>query len=284
MPIQINNLYYTYGINTPFEYKALNDINLEIQDGDYLAIVGKTGSGKSSLIQHLNAILLPTSGTIQVNDTLITADDAKKSFKPLRKVVGVVFQFSEYQLFEESILKDVMFGPLNFGVSEEQANALAKKYLGMVNIDAEMFDKSPFHLSGGQKRRVAIAGILAMEPDIIVLDEPTAGLDPQGIVEIMAIINQINKEYNKTIILVTHDMDVVYEYAKEVVLLNEGNLIYRKNVVDFFNTKDIHSYNIEKPKLLEAYEVLVDKKVDKKIDFDFLIKELEGKMKHGTTK
>jgi len=284
MPININDLYYTYGANTPFEYQALKGITLDIHDGDYVAIVGKTGSGKSSLIQHLNAILLPTSGSIQVNDFTITSEDKKTSYKPLRKVVGVVFQFSEYQLFEESILKDVMFGPLNFGVEEEQAKALAKKYLGLVNIDADMFDKSPFHLSGGQKRRVAIAGILAMEPDIIVLDEPTAGLDPQGIIEIMGIINQINKEYNKTIVLVTHDMDVVYDYAKEVVLLNDGHLIYRKDVVDFFNTKDINKYNIEIPKLVDFYNHLVGEKITEKISFEDLISKIEGKMKDGPVK
>lgn len=284
MPIQIENLYYTYGINTPFEYKAINGIDLVINDGDYIAVVGKTGSGKSTLIQHLNAILIPTSGELKVNEYVITSADIKKSFKPLRKVVGVVFQFSEYQLFEESIIKDVMFGPQNFGVDEQEALERAKKYLELVDIDEEMYEKSPFNLSGGQKRRVAIAGILAMEPDIIVLDEPTAGLDPQGIIEIMDLVEKLNVEHHKTIILVTHNMDVVYEYAKSVVLLNKGVVVYQENTVDFFNKPELEKYNIEKPQLLDAYQRFVQKTPQEIITFEKLIESLEGVLDHGAIK
>ncbi|WP_423363180.1 energy-coupling factor transporter ATPase [Mycoplasma sp. P36-A1] len=284
MPIKIENLIYTYGINTPFEYKALKGINLDINNGDYLAIVGKTGSGKSSLIQHLNAILIPTSGSLKINEYTITNDDKKTSYKPLRKVVGVVFQFSEYQLFEESIIKDVMFGPQNFDVSEEEAHKRAVKYLKLVDIDEDIFEKSPFNLSGGQKRRVAIAGILAMEPDVIVLDEPTAGLDPQGIIEIMSIIETLNKEHNKTIVLVTHDMDVVYDYAKRVILINDGKIMYDDSTLDFFNREDLNKYNIEKPKLLQAYIQCMLTKPTEVIKFEKLIQLIEGVLDNGTTK
>lgn len=280
MSIKITDLKYTYGKNSVFEYQALNGINIDIEAGSFVAIVGKTGSGKSSLIQHLNAILIPEEGQLKVNDFVINNESHKKSFKDLRKQVGLVFQFSEYQLFEETILKDVMFGPLNFDVSEEQAKELAYKYLKMVNLDESLYEKSPFELSGGQKRRVAIAGILAMDPSIIVLDEPTAGLDPQGAIEVMEIFLELQSKHNKTLILVSHDMDFVYQYAQEVILLNEGKVIVKEDKVKFFNESYLSDYSIERPKLVEAYEKYTNKKANEIITFDKLIDAIEGELNH----
>ena len=276
MSIEITNLKHIYGKNTIFEYQALKGIDLSIEDASFVAIIGKTGSGKSSLIQHLNAILLPDDGEVIVNEFKMTNNDKKTSYKQLRKQVGLVFQFSEYQLFEETIIKDVMFGPLNFDVSEEEAKERALKYLKMVNLDESIYEKSPFELSGGQKRRVAIAGILAMEPNIIVLDEPTAGLDPQGAIEVMDIFANLRNEQHKTLILVSHDMDFVYEYADEIVLLNDGKVVTKQDKVTFFNENYLSEYSIEKPKILEAYENFTNKKATEFITFEMLIKEIEG--------
>lgn len=274
MPIDIKNLEYIYSPNSVFAYQALDGVNLKIEDGQFIAIVGHTGSGKSSLIQHLNAILIPTSGELTINEFTIKPEDTKKSFKDLRKEVGLVFQFSEYQLFEETVLKDVMFGPLNFDVSEEEAKERALKYLKMVNLDESFYQRSPFELSGGQKRRVAIAGILAMEPKIIVLDEPTAGLDPQGAIEVMEIFLQLQQEYHKTLVLVSHDMDFVYEYANRVILMDKGKIVVDTNKVDFFNLDYLSDYTIEKPLILKTYEKFLKKKADKYISYDTLIKEM----------
>lgn len=280
MSIKISDLKYTYGKGSVFEYKALNGIDLSIENNTFTAIVGKTGSGKSSLIQHLNAILLPDEGSVEIDEFLVQPQAGKKktSYKNLRKKVGLVFQFSEYQLFEESVLQDVMFGPLNFDLDETQAKEKAIKYLNMVNLDESLFEKSPFELSGGQKRRVAIAGILAMEPDIVVLDEPTAGLDPQGAIEIMNIFLSLKNDLNKTLILVSHDMDFVYEYADNVVLLNEGKVIYKNDVVSFFNSEEILNYGIEIPKIVNLYTKVVNEKPEIRYNFDSLIKVIEEKL------
>lgn len=276
MGIKIENLMFTYDKNSDSEYHALNNVSLTINKESFTAIVGHTGSGKSTLIQHLNAIILPQAGRITINDFILEPTKEKKSYKELRREVGLVFQFSEYQLFEETILKDVMFGPLNFGCTEEEASKRAYKYLKLVNIDEDLFDKSPFELSGGQKRRVAIAGILAMEPSIIVLDEPTAGLDPQGAIEIMNIFLEQKEKYHKTLVLVSHDMDFVYNYVDEVILLSKGEVIKHKDVVSFFNDEDIYQYSIEKPKLLKVYERYAKTKLDHKIDYDELLTYIKG--------
>lgn len=280
MSIKIKNLKYTYGKGSIFEYNALKGIDLSIKKHSFTAIVGKTGSGKSSLIQHLNAILLPEEGSVEIDEFLVQPQVGKKkiSYKNLRKKVGLVFQFSEYQLFEETVLQDVMFGPLNFDLNEEQAKEKAIKYLKMVNLDESLYDKSPFELSGGQKRRVAIAGILAMEPDIVVLDEPTAGLDPQGAIEIMDIFLSLKNDLNKTLILVSHDMDFVYEYADDVVLLNEGKVAYQNDVVSFFNSEEIINYDIEIPKIVNLYTKVTNTKPTIRYDFESLIKVIEEKL------
>lgn len=233
MSIKCKNLGYIYGVDTPFEFHALKNVNLQIEDGSFTAIIGQTGSGKSTLIQHINALLLPTSGEISVDEYTISATQKPDSLKELRKKSGLVFQFPEYQLFEETIEKDIIFGPMNFGVAEDEAKEIAKQSLKMVGLSEDYLDKSPFDLSGGQKRRVAIAGILAMNPDILILDEPTAGLDPQGTKEMMDLFKKINK-IGKTVIIVTHDMNHVLQYCDHVIVMNEGKVEKKGTVKEIF--------------------------------------------------
>ena len=259
MSIKVENLSYFYNHKTPFEHLALKDVNLEIDSNKIIAIVGATGSGKTTLVQHFNALLLPSEGSLKINDKIITSDVKPKGLKALRKNVGLVFQFPEYQLFEETVLKDVAFGPRNFGASESEALELAKKYLRIVNIDDEYFERSPLDLSGGQKRRVAIAGILALESETLVLDEPTAGLDPQGAYEMMQLFSRLNKEDNKTVIIVTHDMEHVLDYCEEVIVLEKGEIQGHFTVEDFFNQKDLLSnLAIEMPSLIRLREELIN--------------------------
>ena len=247
MSITFKEVEHIYSENTPFAYHALKGVNLKITDQSFTAIIGQTGSGKSTLIQHINALLLPTSGSINIDEYLITATDKPSKLKPLRKKTGLVFQFPEYQLFEETIEKDIIFGPMNFGVSEEEAKKIAHNVLKTVGLDESYLNKSPFDLSGGQKRRVAIAGILAMNPDILILDEPTAGLDPQGTNEMMSLFKRIN-ESGKTIILVTHDMNHVLQYCDEVVVMNHGKVEKHDTVTNVFKDSEyLNSLGIDLP-------------------------------------
>ena len=224
MGISLKNVYYTYQEGSPFEGQALSDISLEIKDRSYTAIVGHTGSGKSTLLQLLNGLLCPTQGEIQFDDYVLDRETDQKKMKHLRKKVGLVFQFPESQLFAETVLADVAFGPQNFGVSRERAEEIAKDKLAVVGLNDAIYNKSPFELSGGQMRRVAIAGILAIEPDVLVLDEPTAGLDPAGRKELMALFETLHKN-GMTIVLVTHTMDDVANFADTVYVLKGGNLV-----------------------------------------------------------
>lgn len=247
MSITFKEVEHIYSENTPFAYHALKGVNLKITDQSFTAIIGQTGSGKSTLIQHINALLLPTSGSINIDEYLITATDKPSKLKPLRKKAGLVFQFPEYQLFEETIEKDIIFGPMNFGVSDEEAKKIAHNVLKTVGLDESYLNKSPFDLSGGQKRRVAIAGILAMNPDILILDEPTAGLDPQGTNEMMSLFKRIN-ESGKTIILVTHDMNHVLQYCDEVVVMNHGKVEKHDTVTNVFKDSEyLNSLGIDLP-------------------------------------
>ena len=233
MSITFKEVEHIYSENTPFSYHALKGVNLDIKQGSMTALIGHTGSGKSTLIQHINALLLPTAGEIHIDDFLISVTDKPETLKPLRKKAGLVFQFPEYQLFEETIQKDIIFGPKNFGATEEEALAVAKKVLKLVGLDESYLERSPFDLSGGQKRRIAIAGILAMDPDILILDEPTAGLDPQGAKEMLNLFKKIN-EQGKTVILVSHDMNQVLEYCDDVVVMNKGRVERHVSVDEFF--------------------------------------------------
>ena len=224
MGITLENVSYIYQNGTPFASTALSDVSLTIKDGSYTALIGHTGSGKSTILQLLNGLLVPTDGEVRVFDTLITPTSVNKEIRQIRKQVGLVFQFAENQIFEETVLKDVAFGPQNFGVSREEAETIAREKLALVGIDESLFERSPFELSGGQMRRVAIAGILAMEPRILVLDEPTAGLDPIGRKELMNLFKKLHQD-GITIVLVTHLMDDVAEYADQVYVMEKGRLV-----------------------------------------------------------
>lgn len=223
MSIKIENLIYVYMPKTPFEKKALDNVSLEIEDGEFLAVIGHTGSGKSTLIQHLNGLLKPASGKIYVDGTDITDKDTK--LVDIRKKVGLVFQYPEYQLFEETIAKDIAYGPTNLGLNEDEILRRVKKSMEMVGLDYDEYkDISPFELSGGQKRRVAIAGVIAMEPNVLILDEPTAGLDPAGRDDILEQIKFLHEKYNMTIIFVSHSMEDVGKLAEKIIVMNDGHI------------------------------------------------------------
>ena len=233
MGIALENVSFTYQEGTPLASTALSDVSLTIEDGSYTALIGHTGSGKSTILQLLNGLLVPSQGSVRVFDTLITSTSKNKDIRQIRKQVGLVFQFAENQIFEETVLKDVAFGPQNFGVSEEDAEQIAREKLALVGIDESLFNRSPFELSGGQMRRVAIAGILAMEPAILVLDEPTAGLDPLGRKELMNLFKKLHQS-GMTIVLVTHLMDDVAEYANQVYVMEKGRLVKGGKPSDVF--------------------------------------------------
>lgn len=258
MPITFRKVEHTYNADSPFSYAALKGIDLEIPEGKVTAIIGETGSGKSTLVQHLNALLLPTEGEVQILDKTITAGSKPKNLKELRRLVGLVFQFPEYQLFEETIEKDISFGPKNFGVSAEEAARRATEVLKVVGLDESYLQRSPFDLSGGQKRRIAIAGILAMNPDVLVLDEPTAGLDPQGASDMMQLFVDMNKKYGKTVLIVTHDMEHVLQYCEEVVVVQDGRIKKHCDVQSFFETVELlQELNINPPAVIRLREELI---------------------------
>ena len=237
MSIKIENLTHIYMPKTPFEKKALDDVNLYIEDGEFIALIGHTGSGKSTLIQHLNGLLEPSSGKIIIDDVDITEKGVKLS--DIRKKVGLVFQYPEYQLFEETIEKDIAFGPTNLGLGQDEILIRVKRAMEMVGLDYEKYkDVSPFELSGGQKRRVAIAGVIAMEPKVLILDEPTAGLDPKGREDILSQIKKLHEEYKMTIILVSHSMEDVCKLAKRIIVMNHGKVALQGEPKDVFKEID----------------------------------------------
>ena len=261
MGIILDNVCYTYQEGTPFASAALSDVSLTIEDGSYTAIIGHTGSGKSTILQLLNGLLVPTKGSVRVFDTLITPTSVNKQIRQIRKQVGLVFQFAENQIFEETVLKDVAFGPQNFGVSVEDAEAIAREELALVGIDESLFERSPFELSGGQMRRVAIAGILAMEPSILVLDEPTAGLDPVGRKELMTLFKKLHQE-GITIVLVTHLMDDVAEFADQVYVMEKGKLVKSgKPSLVFQNLEFMEKIQLGVPKITRFSQRLADRGV-----------------------
>lgn len=260
MDIRFEQVDFTYQPNTPFEQRALFDIDLLIKDGSYSAIVGHTGSGKSTLLQHLNALVKPTKGTVTIGDRVIAPETDNKNLKPLRKKVGIVFQFPEAQLFEETVAKDIAFGPQNFGATVEEGRKLAEEMLRLVGLDESYLERSPFELSGGQMRRVAIAGVLAMEPEILVLDEPTAGLDPQGRKEMMEMFWNLHKDKGITIVLVTHLMDDVANYADQVFVLEKGHVVKTGKPSDVFqDTQWLKERQLGVPTAAEFAERLAEK-------------------------
>ena len=225
MDISLQQVGYLYGKDTPFEKRALHNVNATIPSGSYSAIIGHTGSGKSTLLMHLNGLLKPSEGVVKIGDTTISAGTKAKGLKEVRSRVGIVFQFPEHQLFEETVEKDIMFGPMNFGVPEEEARRRAHELITLLGLPAEVAQESPFDLSGGQMRRVAIAGVLAFKPSVLVLDEPTAGLDPRGRREIMELFNRLHTEENLTTILVTHSMEDAARYADNIIVMHDGTSV-----------------------------------------------------------
>lgn len=256
MSIIAKNLTFTYNKKSPYERVAVDDVTLNIDDGEFVAIVGHTGSGKSTFLQHLNALLRVQQGSLTVCGQDLSAK--KTDLKALRRDVGMVFQYPEYQLFADTVMEDVCFGPKNFGYDKETCEKLAKEALSLVGMDvAAVAKKSPFDLSGGEKRRVAFAGVLAMKPKVLVLDEPTAGLDPSGKKEILQIVHALNREQGVTVIMVSHDMNEVFENADRVVVFCDGKVAYDMPPRQLFKMEEeIREMNLEVPEMARLLNVL----------------------------
>ena len=267
MSIIVENLTHIYNKDMPFASKALDNVSLEIKDNDFVGLIGHTGSGKSTLIQHLNGILKPSSGKILINGFDITAKDL--NLTEIRKRVGVVFQYPEYQLFEETVEKDIAFGPRNLGLDDEEVSNRVKISMDAVGLKYDEFkDKSPFELSGGQKRRVAIAGVIAMEPEVLILDEPTAGLDPSGRDEIFNLIKQLHKEKNMTVILSSHSMDDMAKLSKTIIVMNNGKIEFMGSPREIFknNSSRLKDIGLDIPQVLELAIKLRERGFDVKPD------------------
>lgn len=251
MIIEIEKLSYVYNPESPFETKALDNINLDIEKGDFIGLIGHTGSGKSTLVQHLNGLIRPTKGKIIIDGLDITAKETK--LRNVRQEVGLVFQYPEYQLFEETVYKDIAFGPRNLGLDEEEIDNRVKKAMELVGLDFEnMKDRSPFELSGGQKRRVAIAGVVAMEPKVLILDEPTAGLDPKGRDEILGEIQNLYKKEGITIILVSHSMEDIAKLVNKIVVMNSGRIAMEGTPREVFkNGKELEKLGLGIPQVTD---------------------------------
>lgn len=263
MSIEARNLGHVYSPDTPFAYQALDGASVRIPEGKMTAIIGQTGSGKSTFVQHLNGLLVPTAGELEVLGRKILPRMKIKDLKELRRQVGLVFQFPEYQLFEETIGRDIAFGPKNFGVSEEDALEQVKAVLPVVGLDESYLERSPFDLSGGQKRRVAIAGILVLDPEVLVLDEPAAGLDPQGATEMMELFADLNIKAGKTVLLVTHDMEHVLKYCDHVIVMDQGKVAREADVDEFFSHPEwLEAIGIDPPGIVRLQLRLRERGMD----------------------
>ncbi|MCD8761647.1 energy-coupling factor transporter ATPase [Mammaliicoccus sciuri] len=281
MKITFDQVTYDYSIKTPYKYRALNQVSTTFIESKFYAIVGQTGSGKSTLIQHLNAILKPTEGQLKIGDTNITKKTKSKKLAPVRKKVGIVFQFAEHQLFEDTVEKDIIFGPLNYGTDKEAAIQKAESLMDLLSMDRSLLKKSPFELSGGQKRRIAIAGVLAMEPEILVLDEPTVGLDPKGQHDMMELFNDIHENLGITVILISHQMDIVLKYADEVKVIKAGEIVAEDKPVNIFTNKELlNQTHLEPPniiKLQQAVETKYNMKFDQIATSEEMFKDMYEK-------
>lgn len=282
MSIIFDHVSFAYSAGTPFEHQALDDVSFTIPEQQFTALVGQTGSGKSTAIKHLAALVKPTAGTVTIKDLTLKPDSKGKILRDIRKHVGIVFQFPESQLFEETVLKDVMFGPKNYGASEEEAEQLARQALQQVGIKEELFERAPFDLSGGQMRRVAIAGVLAMSPDILILDEPTAGLDPKGQHEMMTMFYDLYKEKNITVILVTHQMNDVAEYADHVVVMENKQAIREGNPREIFSDGEwLEAHHLNLPDTYRLAAILQERGLfqpdEWPLRFDELIQEIKAR-------
>ena len=285
MEITFQEVEYRYQANTPFEHLAIQDINLQIREGVFMALIGHTGSGKSTILQHLNALLQPTKGRVIIGDRTLEAGKKHKNLRNIRQKVGIVFQFPEHQLFDETVEKDICFGPMNFGVSEEEAKKRARRLITEVGLPEEVLQKSPFDLSGGQMRRVAIAGVLAMEPDVLVLDEPTAGLDPRGRTEIMDMFYRLHKKENLSTILVTHSMEDAAKYADEIVIMHKGKLQRTGDPASIFsNPEELLELGLDVPQVVK-FQYSFEQKTGIKFGKTFLsleeLSEALAKAKEG---
>ena len=289
MQISLKNVSYTYNYKTPYAREVLKDINLNVEEGSYTVIIGKTGSGKSTLIEHINGLLLPTHGEVLVNNVLITNPKSKKEkrelakkLKVLRQDVAVLFQFSEQQLFETSVLKDIIFAPLNYGISEERAISKAKELIKLVGLDESYLDKSPFELSGGEMRKVALCGVLAIEPKVLILDEPTVALDYKSREEIMTMVKKLKDELNMTIVLISHNMNYVLEYADKVFVLKNGKINFEGTVEELFADENLLKENsLEQPELLKFYNKLQENNIKLNVfprKYEDLIDSLKNKI------
>lgn len=246
MSIEIKDLSFTYMPKTPYEKKALDGVNLTVRDGETVGIIGATGSGKSTLVQHLNALIKVESGSVKVGEIDLTQKRFDKL--KLRKTVGMLFQYPEYQLFEETCLKDVMFGPKNFGFSKEEAEKMAEAAIRAVGLDFDAVkDREPFNLSGGQKRRLAIAGVIAARPEILILDEPTSGLDPVGKREMLDLIKSLKETFVKTVVIISHNMDEIAEYCDRAIVLQNGKVVYDVTPRELFSTREIEKLSLGLP-------------------------------------
>ena len=289
MQISLKNVSYTYNYKTPYAREVLKDINLNVEEGSYTVIIGKTGSGKSTLIEHINGLLLPTHGEVLVNNVLITNPKSKKEkrelakkLKVLRQDVAVLFQFSEQQLFETSVLKDIIFAPLNYGISAERAISKAKELIKLVGLDESYLDKSPFELSGGEMRKVALCGVLALEPKVLILDEPTVALDYKSREEIMTMVKKLKDELNMTIVLISHNMNYVLEYADKVFVLKNGKINFEGTVEELFaDEKLLKENSLEQPELLKFYNKLKENNIKLNVfprKYEDLIDALKNKI------
>lgn len=253
--IQTQGLTYCYGIGTPFEKTAVDHVDLEIQSGSFVGIIGHTGSGKSTLIQHLNGLLRPTEGKVLLDGVDIWADKAQ--MRKIRFRVGLVFQYPEYQIFEETVAKDIAFGPRNMGLAEEEVQARVKETAEIVGLSEEILEQSPFLLSGGQKRRVAIAGVMAMRPEVLILDEPTAGLDPRGREEILQEIKAYRRQTGATILLVSHSMEDVARHAERILVMNNGKIFCYDTVANVFRrSQELQAIGLAVPQITRVCEAL----------------------------
>lgn len=286
MDITFDNVSYVYQPNSPFEHKALKNISFSIKSGSFVAVIGHTGSGKSTVLQHLNGLLQPTSGEVMIGDYRMSPDVKNKRLKELRRRVGVVFQYPEHQLFEETLAKDIAFGPRNFGVKEEEINKRITEVIQATNLSEDLLERSPFDLSGGQMRRAAISGVLAMNPEVLVLDEPTAGLDPSGQREIMEMFRHLHSEKHLTTVLVTHSMEDALRYADHIVILNHGEIYMQGEPLEIFKHEQaLKDVQLDVPEIIEF---LTKVKTELQIDLEYrgqniteLAKELAQLVKGG---
>lgn len=265
MPVVIKKLSFTYSAGTPYERKALNNINLQINEGDFLGIIGHTGSGKSTFIQHINGLIKPQEGEIEIFDIKLTYQKRPKvNLRALRSQVGMVFQYPEYQLFADTVEKDVAFGPKNLGLSAEEVSSRVRQAIEMVGLDYEAVkDRAPFELSGGQKRRVAIAGIIAMRPKMLILDEPTAGLDPFGKEQILNLIKYLKTHCSPTIVVISHDIDEITRFANRIVVFNDSRIVYDEPMQQLFkHSIQLQNMGLDIPRAVKIANALRDRGVD----------------------